>query len=100
LAGITRKSILELAPTLGLPAQEETLAIDEITAGIERGEISEAFAAGTAAVVSPVGCVHYHGRDFQLPPGTGSWTQRLFDELTGIQYGKRPDPFHWVMTVD
>lgn len=100
LAGITRKSILELAPTLGLPAQEETLAIDEITAGIERGEVTEAFAAGTAAVVSPVGCVHYHGRDFQLPPGTGPWTQKLFDELTGIQYGRRPDPSHWVMAVD
>ncbi len=100
LRGITRQSILELAPTLGLPATEETLAIDEITAAIERGEVTEAFAAGTAAVVSPVGCVHYHGRDFNLNQGTGPWTQRLFDELTGIQYGKRPDPFQWVVTVD
>jgi branched-chain amino acid aminotransferase len=54
------------------------------------------FATGTAAVISPVGLICYKGEDLKIADGnTGELSQKLYDELTGIQYGRREDPFGW-----
>ena len=64
LHGITRKSVLELAPELGIQAEERKIAIEEVIDGIHSGKISEVFGAGTAAVISPVGKIGYKGKDY------------------------------------
>lgn len=100
LHGITRKSVLEMAPDLGIQAEERKISIDEVTAGIRSGRISEVFGAGTAAVISPVGKIGYQGEDYVIEAKTGSrWAQTFFDTLTGMQYGEIPDRYGWIYKV-
>jgi branched-chain amino acid aminotransferase len=97
LDGITRRSILTLAREMGIPVEERALCVDEILDGVENGRLSEAFGTGTAAVVSPVGQFTFHERTVSLSDGRpGPLTLKLYDALTGIQYGRRPDPHGWV----
>lgn len=100
LAGHTRQSILEMAADLGYEAEERRLSIDEVLAGAEDGTLTEAFGAGTAAVVSPVGGLHYKGRDYRIGRGEpGEVTTRLYQRLTDIQWGRVPDPHGWVREI-
>lgn len=100
LPGITRDSILKLAPTLGYDITEAKLDINEVLADIKSGKITEAFGCGTAAVISPVGKLCLKGEDFIINDNkSGSVSQHLYDELTGIQYGTREDKFGWVKTL-
>jgi branched-chain amino acid aminotransferase len=62
--------------------------------------LKEMFASGTAAVISPVGLICYKGDDFQVADGqTGELSKKLYDEITGIQYGRRDDPFGWRLRI-
>jgi branched-chain amino acid aminotransferase len=100
LPGITRKSVLQLAGDLGLEPVEREISIDEVIDGIDSGQVSEVFGAGTAAVISPVGKIGYRGKDHVINDNkTGPWAQKLFDTLTGIQYGKLEDKHNWVHVV-
>jgi branched-chain amino acid aminotransferase len=97
LDGITRDSIVKLAPTLGLTVEERPVAIDDLMAGISNGRVQEVFGSGTAAVVSPVGALSYRGELVTIGDGTvGRVTQQIYDTLTGIQYGRLPDQFGWM----
>ncbi len=100
LPGITRDSLLELAPALGISATEGRISVDDWRDGCASGEITEVFACGTAAVITPVGRVRGESSDWVIGDGTpGPVTMRLREELIGIQYGHRPDPFGWVRKV-
>ncbi len=101
LPGVTRASLLELGPSLGIPAREEDIDIDQVVAGIESGSITEAIACGTAATVIGISeLVFGDGRALRVGGGTlGSVTRRLFDEIQAIQFGTAPDPFGWVSPV-
>jgi branched-chain amino acid aminotransferase len=100
LHGITRKSVLELAPELGIQVEERRIAIDEVIAGIAAGRVSEIFGAGTAAVISPVGKIAFGGKDHVVNDNrTGPWAKKFFDTLTGIQYGELPDSHGWITVV-
>jgi len=97
LDGVTRRSILALVRDLGVPVEERALSVDEIFAGIDSGRLTEAFGTGTAAVVSPVGQFTYRERTATLGNGqVGDFTMKLYETLTGIQYGRLPDPHGWV----
>jgi branched-chain amino acid aminotransferase len=101
LRGITRDSVLKLAPELGFEISEERLDIHQVLADIDNGKITEVFGCGTAAVISPVGKLALQGKDHVIndnQPGTVA--KRLYDELTGIQYGKREDRFGWIQNVE
>lgn len=101
LPGITRDSVLTLARDWGLPVSERPLAIDELLEAQKNGRLTEAFGAGTAAVISPVGQLHYQGQDLTVGNGgIGQITQRLYDDLTGIQYGLKADPYGWVYPLN
>ena len=101
LHGITRKSVLELAPELGLAVEERRIAIDEVIDGIQSGKLTEIFGAGTAAVISPVGKIAFQGRVHTINGNqTGPWAQKLFATLTGIQYGEIEDKHGWVYKVN
>jgi branched-chain amino acid aminotransferase len=96
LPGVTRDSVLQLAKHWGLNVSERPIAIEEVADGCKNNALKEIFATGTAAVISPVGLICYKGEDFQVADGkTGELSQKLYDELTGIQYGRREDPFGW-----
>ncbi|WP_019633069.1 branched-chain amino acid aminotransferase [Actinomadura atramentaria] len=100
LPGITRDSMLKLAPDLGIPAEEGKISIEEWQAGCESGEITEVFGCGTAAIISPVGTVKAADREWSIGTGeTGPVSSRLREELIGIQYGTRPDPYGWVHKI-
>lgn len=100
LHGITRKSVLELAPDLGIRAEERRIAVDEVIAGIASGRVSEIFGAGTAAVISPVGKIGFAGRDHVINDNrTGPWAKKFFDTLTGLQYGDLEDKRGWIHVV-
>jgi branched-chain amino acid aminotransferase len=100
LPGITRDSLLTLAPELGIPASEGKISTDEWRAGCESGEITEVFACGTAAVVTPVGTIKGSVGGWTVGDGTpGPVSMRLREELLGIQYGHLADPHDWIHKI-
>ncbi len=100
LQGITRDSLLRLAPDLGHPVEEDRIDIHGVLRDIEAGNITEAFGMGTGAVIAPVGCLNYQGRDYRFPSDeAGPVARKLFDSLTDIQYGRGPDPYGWTRQV-
>ena len=97
LPGITRDSILKLAPTLGYDISEQRLDIEQVLADIDSGKITEVFGCGTAAVISPVGVLGFKGNKHVINDNqTGDVSKHLYDELTGIQYGTLEDKFGWI----
>jgi branched-chain amino acid aminotransferase len=97
LPGITRDSLLKLAPDLGIPVTEDRISIEEWEAGCLSGEITETFACGTAAVITAVGRAKGPKGSWTIGDGEpGPVTKRLREELVGIQYGSQPDPHSWI----
>ena len=100
LAGITRDSVIKLLADWGLSVAERPITIDEVLTANRDGSLREVFGSGTAAVISPVGSLHYKGEDCLVNQGrTGELSQRLFSELTSIQHGRSPDPHGWVIRL-
>jgi len=100
LAGITRNSVIRLAKSWGVKVSERSLSMDEVMAAIAGGTMQEAFASGTAAVVSPVGQIYYRGKEYPIGDGwIGKLTERLYNELIQIQYGLKDDPFGWRVKI-
>lgn len=96
LPGVTRDSILELSKALGLEAIEKRISVDELVEALENNEVEEVFGSGTAAVISPVNKLRYKNKVYQIGDGNiGPISQKLYDTLTGIQWGKIEDPFNW-----
>ena len=97
LPGITRDSVIQLAKHMGYDVEEKRISIDEVLADAKSGKLTEAFGTGTAAVVSPVNKIAYQDEEVKIGDGNiGKITQKLYDTLTGIQFGKLPDPFGWI----
>jgi branched-chain amino acid aminotransferase len=101
LSGVTRDSVLNLAPTLGYEVEECQIDVNDLFDDIRSGKITEAFGSGTAAVITPVGKLCYKDECLQLTGGkVGEITQKLYDTLTGIQTGKIADTFGWVRFIE
>ena len=100
LPGITRKSCCELLRDKGYTVSERLLSIDELEDAARQGTLEEAWGTGTAAVVSPIGWLSYKDDEFEISNGKiGDVTQMLYDELTGIQWGKLEDKYGWIHKV-
>lgn len=100
LPGVTRDSIITLLTSWGYTVEERHLSIDELMQAGAEGRLEEAFGTGTAAVISPVGELNYKGNITVINNfKTGELTQRLYDTLTGIQWGDVEDTFHWTREV-
>ncbi|MBI4665628.1 MAG: branched-chain amino acid aminotransferase [Nitrospinae bacterium] len=101
LAGVTRDSVIRILESWGISVEERRLSMEEVTAAHATGQLDEAFGSGTAAVIAPVGALEYEGRLMEINEGkTGPLAQRLFTEITAIQYGKKQDPFGWNYRVE
>jgi branched-chain amino acid aminotransferase len=101
LEGITRDSILDLARDRGLKVEERRVSIDEWRDGVASGDITEVFACGTAAVVTPIALLK--GADVEIGDAdapAGELTMSLRQELTDIQYGRLPDRHGWMTRLD
>ncbi len=100
LPGITRQSVLTLARQLGYETEEGRLAIADIFADAKSGKLTEAFGTGTAAVISPVGSLCWKDENLVIGDGSiGPVAQKLYDTLTGIQYGRIPDENNWTVKL-
>ena len=97
LSGITRDSVMTLARDNGMRVQERPVAIDEWAADARSGRLTEAFACGTAAVVTPIGRVGWAGDEFTME--AGEVTDRLRTQLVDIQRGRTPDTYGWVHRI-
>ena len=96
LSGVTRDSVLKLAPDLGYPVTEDRIDIHELMRDVESGRITEAFGMGTGAIIAPVGSLGYRGKNYKLASGEpGPVARKLFNRLTDIQYGRVADPYGW-----
>ena len=101
LRGVTRKSAIELLKSWGVPVEERLLSVDELFDAAASGALDEAWCIGTAAVISPIGELSWGDRDYKVNDNKiGALSQKLYDELTGIQWGTKPDPFGWVCPID
>ena len=99
LEGITRGSIIELAGKMGHQVEERKISIDEWRDGIAGGEISEVFACGTAAVVTPVGSLRWDGGETPEVAEAGEVTMKIRQALVDVQYGRADDTFGWMRRI-
>ena len=100
LPGVTRKSLIDIMKRDGIPCEERLISLDEIAKAVKDGKLEECWCCGTAAVVGPIGELLYDGKTYRINDfKTGPMAQRLYDELTDIQWGKKPDPFGWTVPV-
>jgi branched-chain amino acid aminotransferase len=104
LDGVTRDSLLELATRMGIPAVQRAVNVEELRQAFKKGMITEAFGAGTAAVISPIRTIGIDGTDYDLPQQNGdpstsngrfSMGMSLRSALDRIRTGQEPDPFGW-----
>ena len=101
LPGVTRASCIELLKSWGYKVTERRLAIDEVYAAAKAGKLDEAFGTGTAAVISPIGELVNETNKVVLNGGKiGPIAQKLYDNLTGIQWGRVEGPDGWIVKVD
>ena len=101
LPGITRRSCLQLLRDWGYPVEERLVTAQELFDAADAGKLDEAWGTGTAAVVSPIGEMGWNERKAEVNGGViGPVTQKLYDTLTGIQWGTQPDPYGWTMPID
>lgn len=100
LPGVTRMSCIELLKSQGYRVSERKLSIDEVARAADEGRLKEAFGSGTAAVISPIGELKWGDKVMAINNGEiGTISQQLYDTLTGIQWGKLPDPCGWTAEV-
>jgi branched-chain amino acid aminotransferase len=101
LSGITRKSALDVCRSKGIPVVERRITIQEIADAYDAGKLTEVFGTGTAAVISPVGHLKWGDKVMLINDNKiGPVSQMIYDTLTGIQWGKLPDEFGWIVPVE
>jgi branched-chain amino acid aminotransferase len=100
LPGVTRDSVITILKDRGISVREERFTIDDVVSAHGSGALSEVFASGTAAVISPVGDLRWKDCDMKIGGGEiGELSQRLYNEITGIQSGRLPDPYGWTVDI-
>lgn len=100
LSGITRMSCIELLKSMNYKVTERDIEIGELVKAYDEGKFDEAFGTGTAAVISPVGELKYGNKVMTINDGKiGAISQKLYDTLTGIQWGKIEDTHKWTVPV-
>ena len=100
LPGITRKSAIEYLTSKGYKVTERLITAEEVLEAAKNGTLEEAWGTGTAAVVSPIGILHYEGVDYKINNNEmGPVCQDLYEGITNIQWGRTADPFGWTVPV-
>ncbi|SEL62479.1 branched-chain amino acid aminotransferase [Parapedobacter koreensis] len=101
LHGITRRTIIEIARHWGYQAEERHVSVKELIDGIEDGSVTEAFAAGTAATLTPITEIGYEGQVYTLPDlANREFSNKVLQYLNDLRYGRIEDEFGWNFIVD
>ena len=101
LSGITRKSALELCRKKGIEVEERRITMQEVADAYDAGKLTEVFGTGTAAVISPVGHLKWDDKVMIINNNEiGPVSQMIYDTLTGMQWGRIPDEFGWIVPID
>ncbi|AMX01695.1 branched-chain amino acid aminotransferase [Microbulbifer thermotolerans] len=100
LEGVTRDSLIDLARDMGYTVHERAIDIDELLGQVAEGSCDEAFACGTAAIVSPISLFGDGGREYPLAKAPGPVAERLRQMLLDIQEGRAEDKFGWMHPVE
>ncbi|MDB5117125.1 MAG: branched chain amino acid aminotransferase [Mucilaginibacter sp.] len=96
LDGVTRDTVITLAHEMGIPVEERKVAVAEIIEGAKTGKLTDAFGAGTAATIAPVGSINYNGEEYTLiAPEEREFSQQVLKTLDAIRYGNVPDAHGW-----
>lgn len=100
LPGITRRSCLEMAQSIGMTVEERKISVDELIEAGKSGRLSEAFGSGTAAVISPIGQLRYGDTEIVINDNQiGPVARMFYDTITGVQNGTVEDRFGWIVKV-
>jgi branched-chain amino acid aminotransferase len=100
LDGVTRDTVIALAKEWGITVEERKVSVAEIIEGAKNGKLTDAFGAGTAATIAPVGSISYNGEEYFLSdPETREFSKRVFNTLDAIKYGTTPDTRGWNYVV-
>lgn len=100
LHGVTRRTIVEIARHWGYRAEERKVAVKELIDGVKDGSVTEAFAAGTAATLTPISEIGYDGEIYTLPdPGKQEFSNKVLQYLNDLRYGRVADEFGWNFIV-
>ncbi|HCC34633.1 MAG TPA: branched chain amino acid aminotransferase [Ruminococcaceae bacterium] len=100
LPGVTRMSVIDMLKSWGYNVTERKISIEEVAEAARDGRLLEAFGTGTAAVISPIGLLKNGQDEIVINNGKiGDIAQRLYDTLTGIQWGELPDEFGWTVAL-
>jgi branched-chain amino acid aminotransferase len=100
LDGVTRDTVIALAKEWGITVEERKVSVAEIIEGAKSGKLTDAFGAGTAATIAPVGSISYNGEEYFLSdPETRAFSKRVFNTLDAIKYGTTPDTHGWNYVV-
>jgi branched-chain amino acid aminotransferase len=96
LKGVTRNTVITLARDWGYPVEERRVSVAEIIEGAKNGKLTDAFGAGTAATIAPVGSISHNGEEYFLSdPKTREFSQKVLQTLDAIRYGNAADPHGW-----
>jgi branched-chain amino acid aminotransferase len=96
LHGVTRRTIIEVAQHWGYQTEQRKVSVKELIEGIESGAVTEAFAAGTAATLTPISVIGYEGKLYELPPVEGrEFSNKVLAHLNDLRYGRIKDEFGW-----
>lgn len=100
LDGVTRDTVLSLAREWGIPVEERRVSVAEIIEGAKSGKLQDAFGAGTAATIAPVGSISFNGEEyFLVDPKERAFSQKVLKELDAIKYGAVTDSHGWNFIV-
>lgn len=100
LDGVTRKSVIQIAKDWGVEVQERLLSVKELVEGISSGAVTEAFGAGTAAVIAPIQTIGFDGKDYELPARQESdFSAKVFNEISQIRLGEIADTRGWIFKI-
>ena len=101
LPGITRRSVIDVLKSWNIPVEERKISVAELVESYNNNKLEEAFGTGTAAVISPIGEFNYEGKVMVVNNNQiGELSQKLYNYLTGIQWGKIEDKFDWIKKID
>lgn len=101
LDGVTRDTVIQLAHDFGVPVEVRKVSVDELIETAKNGKLTDAFGAGTAATIAPVGSIYANGEEYFLPaPETREFSQKALKALDAIRYGNAPDTHGWNYLVD
>lgn len=101
LPGVTRDSVISLGRDLGYQVSEEMIDVEDMLRDLQSGKISEVFGCGTAAVIAPVGKFGFRDQEYLINNNqVGPVARQLYQELTDMQYGRIPDRFNWIHTIE